>query len=71
MATKSGELREMLLSVIENVKEGKVEPENANAIAKLAAQINQSLKIEIDARIESAALGQIALGSMPIGEESH
>lgn len=49
MATKSGELREMLLGVIDSVKAGKVEPENANAIAKLAAQINQSLKIEIDA----------------------
>jgi hypothetical protein len=69
MATKSGELREMLMSVIDSVREGKVEPDDANAIAKLAAQINQSLKIEIDARTDDAAMGKVALGSMPIGEQ--
>lgn len=70
MATKSGELREMLLGVIDSVKAGKVEPENANAIAKLAAQINQSLKIEIDARLEDERMARVPLGSMSIGEES-
>lgn len=69
MATKSGELREMLMSVIDSVREGKVAPEDANAIAKVAAQINQSLKIEIDARTENAAMAAVALGSMAIGEE--
>jgi hypothetical protein len=59
----------MLMSVIDSVREGKVAPEDANSIAKVAAQINQSLKIEIEARTASAALSQVALGSMPIGEE--
>lgn len=73
MGTKSGELREMLISVIEGVQNGKVEPDAGRAIAALAAQVNVSLQIEVNARIQQIKWQdgeKRALGHMPLGEEA-
>lgn len=68
MATKTGELRETLIDAIDRVKSGKMGAGEATAISKLAAQINASLKVEIDSRAIEKPRG--ALGSMSIGDES-
>jgi methyl coenzyme M reductase beta subunit len=68
MATKSGELREMLLSAIEDVRSGKLDSAQASAIAKLAAQVSTSISVEIAAR--EAALHAGKLGGMSLGEEA-
>lgn len=74
MATKTGELRETLISAIEDVKSGKMDPNKANAIAKLASQINESLKVELDAIEALKRLGlkisiPVSLGALSAGEE--
>jgi hypothetical protein len=66
MATKSGEMREMLLSAIEDVRAGKLGTAEASAIAKLAAQVSQSISVEIAAT--EASLSVEKLGQMPLGE---
>ena len=70
MGTKSGELREMLVTVIEEVKSGKCTPDQAKAIAMLAGQVNLSMQVEINAQKD--AIGKPALlGHMPLGEENN
>lgn len=66
MATKSGELRETLMSVIEDVRAGKIDATKATAIAKVAAQISASIAVEVSAK--EAHLHEQQLGSMPLGE---
>lgn len=68
MATKTGELRETLIEAIAAVKEKKMSAADAGAIAKLAAQINLSLKVEIEA-LESEAMQAGAPGSFSLGDE--
>lgn len=77
MGTKSGELREMLLSTIDKVLDGTVKPDQATAIAKLAQQINVSVQVEVNAQIdqfkwsgsEQKRLPQ--LGHMVLGEDEN
>lgn len=66
MATKSGELRETLMSVIEDVRSGKIDAVRAVAISRVAAQISSSIAAEVAAK--EAKLCKEALGSMPLGE---
>lgn len=68
MTTKSGELRETLIEAIELVKTGKMDPNKANAIAKLAGQISLSLQVEMNLR-QDKALARGALGQLPLGEQ--
>lgn len=72
MGTKSGELREFLMTTIEQVRAGTCKPEQAKAIALLAGQINLSLQVEVNARMQAIKWqdsDQKALGHMPLGEE--
>lgn len=45
------DLRRFLLDVMVDVRSGKVKSQEAQAIAKLSAQINQSLSIEVNAAL--------------------
>jgi hypothetical protein len=67
MATKTGELRETLMEAISAVKAKKMDADEATAISKLAAQINASLKVEIDAREQNINRSG-TVGSLSIGE---
>ena len=72
MGTKSGELREFLMTTIEQVRDGKCDPGQAKAIAMLAGQINLSLQVEVNARVQQTKWDdgeRRALGHMPLGEE--
>ncbi len=70
MGTKTGELRETLMSAIAAVSDGKLEPARATAIAKLAAQINLSMEVEFNARLQLLKNGGApSVGALPIGEE--
>ena len=69
MSTKIGELRETLIEAIEQVKSGKMDQHDANAIAKLAGAINANLSVELQAmklyeelnkKVEN--IGKLALG---------
>ncbi len=74
MGTKSGELRELLMDTIEKVRAGEIEPNQAKAVAMLAGQINLSLQVEVNARINQLKWGDddhaTAIGHMPLGEEN-
>ncbi len=50
MATTAGEMREMLISAIEDVKAGKMDQSRAGSIAKLAQAVTESMRLEIEAR---------------------
>jgi len=69
MATKTGELREMLIDAIEAVKAGKMDSNEAKSIAMLAGQVNLSLQVEINARRDEASI-KGGIGALPLGEES-
>lgn len=72
MGTKSGELREFLMTTIEQVRDGTCDPGKAKAIAALAGQINASLQVEVSARIQQIKWQEgveNALGHMPLGDE--
>lgn len=69
MATKTGELREMLVDAIEAVRRRQLSPEDAKAIATLAQQINLSLQIEVNARAGDKYFTQNHFGSLAIGDE--
>jgi hypothetical protein len=74
MATSAGELREMLISSIEAVKTNRIDHQQAMSIAKLAAQVNESLKVELHAMELAKELGlkdfrPKALGQIALGEE--
>lgn len=45
------DLRKFLAEVMVDVRTGKVKPHEAQAIAKLSSQINQSLSIEVNAAL--------------------
>lgn len=73
MGTKSGEMREMLITAMRDVTAGNIKPEQAKAIALLAQQVNLSVQVEVNAQIERLkwnpdsntleAAGQLLLGS--------
>jgi hypothetical protein len=67
MATKSGELREMLVSSIEDVRSGKMDAGQAAAVAKLAQAISQSISVEL--QVIEAGKAARDIGSQRLGEE--
>lgn len=70
MATKIGELRETLIGVIDDLRSGKMEPEAANAIAKVASALNANLQVEINARKLLLEGGKPKdFGQLPLGDE--
>ncbi len=74
MATSAGELREMLIASIEQVKANRMDHQQAMSIAKLAAQVNESLKVELHAIELAKELGlkdfkPKPIGSIALGEE--
>lgn len=66
--TTAGELRGFLADVIVGIQDGAVDANKANAIAKVAAQINQSLATEVAAASSLANMkgGAVVAGSMAI-----
>lgn len=67
MATSTGELRETLIECIERVKAKRMDPSEAGAVAKLAAQVNTSLQVELNIRM--AGIRTDAMGSLHVGEQ--
>jgi hypothetical protein len=53
----AGELRGFLAEVLLSIRSGEVAVEEANAIAKVAGQINQSLAVEAKTAIELQRMG--------------
>lgn len=68
----SGELRGFLADILVGIRDGKVDVEEANAIAKVAGQINQSLAVEVKAAVEMQRLGKdaAAAGTMKIADDT-
>jgi hypothetical protein len=65
----AGDLRGFLADIMVGVRDGRVESTAAAAISKIAAQINQSLAVEINTALQLEKMGKdrpIA-GSMLIG----
>lgn len=63
----AGDLRSFLADVLVGIKEGSVEPAAASAIAKVSAQINQSLQVEVATRLQMREQGNEPAGSMLLG----
>ena len=65
------ELRATLCQAIDDVSSGKIDAQRASAIAKLAAQVNQSLLSEVEiARLHMLRkVDGHEIGSLPIGAE--
>lgn len=64
----AGELRDTLAKALVAVRDGDLELDNARAIVKLAAQINESFYSELKAHQVRMEGGEkaIALGALPI-----
>lgn len=71
MSTKIGELRETLIDAIEQVKAGKMDQQDANAIAKLAGAINANLSVELQAMkvFDELNKRKTDFGMLPMGDE--
>lgn len=67
----AGELRTFLANVMMDIRAGRMEAEDATAISKVAGQINQSLAVEVNARIQLEKMnkGGGKAGDMLIGVE--
>lgn len=61
----TGDLRGFLADVLVGIRDGSIDAGQANSISKVAAQINQSLSTEVQARINLKELGGEA-GAMVI-----
>lgn len=72
MPTSIGEFREMLIDAIAAVRRGDLDPTDADAMAKLASQVTNSLQVEANIRKYEMALrrdGTIeVIGELPLGE---
>lgn len=68
----AGDLRGFLADVLVGVQDGSIDPNKASAICKVAAQINQSLSVEVTASLQMQKAGGAApvAGSMVIGRAS-
>ena len=64
----AGELRGFLADVLADIRQGHVDTNKANAIAKIAAQINASLQVEVTTalQLEKMGGGKAVAGSMVI-----
>lgn len=67
----SGDLRKFLYETMESVANGTIDVKKAMTAAKLAAQINESLKVEVELSIRGQALGHVQNdpGAMPLYSE--
>jgi hypothetical protein len=54
----AGELRGFLADILIGIRDGRVDVEEANAIAKVAGQINASLAVEAKTVLEMKRLGE-------------
>ena len=68
----AGELRGFLADVLVGIKDGTIDANKANAIAKVSAQINQSLSVEVNTALQMERLGKGSAlpGSMIIAGEA-
>jgi hypothetical protein len=68
----TADLRRFLLESIVEVKSGEMPIDRANTIGKLSAQVNESLRIEIQAVTLLRNLGQAheTLGDVPLSTRS-
>lgn len=68
----AGELRGFLADILIGVQSGAVDTNKASAIAKVAAQINQSLICEVNTalQLERMGKGRPVAGSMVIAQRS-
>ncbi len=66
----AGQLRELLLQTMEDVKNNKLAFEKASVVIKGASQVNESIYAELKAKSLAKELGdkRYQLGSMPIAE---
>lgn len=64
----AGELRGFLADVLIGIQSGAIDTNKANAIAKVSAQINQSLAVEVNTalQLEKMGGGRSVAGSMVI-----
>lgn len=63
----AGDLRTFLADTLIAIKEGTIGPAEANAIAKVSAQINQSLQVEVATRLQMKESGNEPAGGMLLG----
>lgn len=56
------------MDAIDKVKTGKLDSNQANAIAKLAGQVSLSLQVEANLRAQGLLTKMQPLGALPIGE---
>ena len=65
----AGELRGFLIEVMQDVRSGRMDTSQAHAVAKMAAQINNSISTEVSAAIQLEKLGKgsAEAGSMLVG----
>jgi hypothetical protein len=65
----AGELRTFLAGVLLDIQRGEIAVDKANAIAKVSAQINQSLAVEVAAalKLEKMESAYNSAGGMVIG----
>lgn len=54
----AGELRDFLLTLMQDVREGKADLQRANTVAKLAAQITASLSVEAQMALTADKTGR-------------
>lgn len=69
--TTTGKLRAFLAKSIEDLQKGGLSPEQAQQIAKVAAQIHKSMQVEVQAMRALVESGQDVkpFGSMNVGED--
>jgi ribosomal protein L40E len=65
----AGELRSFLAEVLIGIRDGSVNPTQAQAISKVAAQINQSLSVEVNTALQLERMGKDhpVAGTMQLG----
>ena len=66
----AGDLRGFLADVLVGIRDGTVDAAQATSISKVAAQINQSLATEVQARIHLRELGGEPAGTMVVATRS-
>ncbi len=66
----TGELREFLVQAMQDVRAGKMKPDDASRLTKIAAQVNESFysEVKIAKTNREAGLAVAVLGHLPIGE---
>lgn len=67
----AGDLRSFLADVMMDIRAGRMEAEDAGAISKIAAQINQSLAVEVNTALQLEKMGKpgAVAGTMLIGRQ--